>query len=392
MSVPRIQKQRISSIVICDSVIPALLAHSILSHEEPHLAGVLIITEYPERDGGHETFFRIIEFIFKDLLHRKMVRIIRYYSNEQSLDALLGGILWLMQVAPFQYNEIKLLVSSSSKLMPTWGGLFRTTILMHSVVSVTNLSRDISKIHAWKALIKKACRRLRLHISLMRYLRGKYFWFINASAAFQLKHKARIAVPFPMQTIKYSFPVTFYPSIRNIKWADFSPEIRLLFSRFIDKDTQIITILLTGDEPFMQRRNSYNLVKYLDCYRKIFNRLQLIVDSSKRSSVIFKSHKRYSTLSVNERKIMTEVAWIIGATDCTFLEGKNAEIPVECLPVRSWDIVVSEDSFALMSMSPHAQCFYADDYFSSFRLKEEQDRTNFNKAFISRERLDVKNL
>jgi hypothetical protein len=75
-----------------------------------------------------------------------------------------------------------------------------------------------------------------------------------------------------------------------------------------------------------------------------------------------------------------------------FLEGKNAELPVECLHLRPWDIIVAEDSFALMTMSTQAKCFYADSFFASFRSKEELDRTKFHKEFSLLENLDLKDL
>jgi hypothetical protein len=195
-----------------------------------------------------------------------------------------------------------------------------------------------------------------------------------------------------MQSIKSSLAVDFFGGIGDISWGEYSPEIASILKIFSDKNIQVIVIPVTGDEPIEKRGCNYNLLKYRNCYEQIFTSLKQITNSSKRISVIYKSHKRYLLLSAAEKAMLIESTAKIGASDCAFLEGENAELPLEFFPVRPWDIIVGESSFALMTMSIKAKCFWADTCFAPMRLKDQQDRTDINKEFARLENLGIKTL
>lgn len=382
-------KRRKSFVIICDSVIPALLAYSILNQDENLSANLLIIIEYTESDGHEEAFFRVIEFIFKDFIGRKNVKVIRYYSNRQRRVLLLRELPWLVSNGHSSCSEIEVLISSASKLIRFLDGIFSTTILMHSLQSVTNLSIELSRLGKWKKRAISLVFKLQIYMSLAIYFNREAFGPIKKSILCQL-HTVRIAVPFAMRSVESSLPVAFFSRIRNIKWVKYSPEIASVLQIFSDKNMQVIVIPITGDEPFEKRGNSYNLLKYRICYEQLFKALKRITNSSRRISVIYKSHKRYALLSTAEREMLINSTATLGVSDYAFLEGGNAELPVECFPVRSWDIIAGESSFALMTMSTEAQCFWADGCFSSLRLKGQQARTDINKEFSRLENLDIK--
>tara|TARA_B100001059_G_scaffold233546_2_gene273848 strand:+ start:29 stop:1219 length:1191 start_codon:yes stop_codon:yes gene_type:complete len=389
-SEPR-KKNTKSFVIICDSVIPALLAYSTLHQSNDLTANLLIIIEYTERDGCEDFFFKAVEFIFKSVIGRKNVRVTRHYSNEQRHSVLLNQISWLTEAERNPHNEIELLISSSSKLESFWRGIFKTTILMHSLLSVKNLSKNMSRVEKFKKLAKSLIFKLQIYGFLAMNFEGRAFRLIKRSILNNVP-AADVAVPFAMRSIESSLVVDFFGGIERISWEQYSSEIASTLKIFSNKNIQVIVIPVTGDEPIEKRGCNYNLLKYRICYERIFLGLKHITDPSKNISVIYKSHKRYLLLSTAEKAMLIESTNKIGASDCVFLEGENAELPLEFLPVRPWDIIIGECSFAVMTMSIKAKCFWADTCFAPMRPKDQQDRTDINKEFARHENLDIKNL